>query len=134
MAIAHLLFSAWCLFNAFFDAYLIFEDKRIAHGVNGALSVAVAWVISFMTEMNLSETMLFGLACLFNRQISFDIPLNLRRKLGAFYQSVANPPKAITDQIERYLFGFISGKQLAIIYFNLFLVSVTAHLLVFYLN
>ena len=96
----HILLIAWNIANSQIDAYRILKHKNIAHGVNfGAYAV----VVGVLTWINHNYWIL-PLSAFFNRQITFDIPLNVRRKLDWFYQSTAIIPKAVMDRIERFVF------------------------------
>lgn len=99
--------------NSRIDAYRILKNKNIAHGVNFvAYAVcAVACILIF----KINHWWLFAISAFFNRQITFDIPLNLRRGLKWDYVSLAKPPKALMDRIEISLFGY-NGKAPTIIY------------------
>jgi hypothetical protein len=126
--INHSVLAGFNLINSRIDAHRILRHKNIAHGINLAAYLAV---VGFMVYKEVDaewhagwperwyviiDAILFLFAALFNRQLSFDIPLNLRRKLAWDYQSVDNPPKAVMDKIERWLFGELEGKFIAGIY------------------
>lgn len=104
--------------NAYIDAYKIFKNKTIAHAVNFICYLLFASILCFLLRITLYiPIILFLLSAFFNRQFSFDIPLNLRRGLSWDYQSQAEPPKAILDRIERFLFGKGDvGKSVATFY------------------
>lgn len=110
------------LVNSRIDAYRILRNKTIAHGINfGAYAVFTGLVI-WIADYSLPNDVLFGISAFLNRQLSFDIPLNLRRGLDWFYQSTANPPKAWWDKVERRLFGIdYDGKKIVFWYSALFL-------------
>ena len=99
--------------NVYNDAYRILQHKKIAHGINfGAYFIFACITYYFFTKPELSFSgfpyLDFGIWLLnafCNRQISFDIPLNLRRGLKWNYVSLDNPPKSITDQVEIFVFG-----------------------------
>ena len=61
---------------------------------------------------------------MWNRQITFDIPLNLRRGKSWDYITMAKPPKAITDRIEIAIFGY-NGKAITLTYIVLFILFTT---------
>ncbi len=107
--IGQAILIAFNLLNSRLDAYRILKNKQIAHGINfGAYSLLVA-VICWFWHLNIGEISLFSLSAFFNRQLSFDIPLNLRRGLKWDYVSLDKPPKALMDRIEVWLFGY-NGK------------------------
>jgi hypothetical protein len=113
----NLLFSVFNLINSRIDAYKIkVLHKEIRHGINFiAYGVVVAGAMC-LRSYSILAIVLNCLSAFFNRQITFDIPLNLRRGLSWDYQSTANPPKAIWDRIEKFVFRSLSGKQIVIIY------------------
>lgn len=104
------------LVNSQIDAYRILKNKTIAHGVNlGAYLILVLILTLFF------KNWLLFIPAFFNRQITFDIPLNLRRKLKWDYVSLDRPPKALMDRIEVRIFGY-NGKLSTIIYLILWVV------------
>lgn len=108
----------WNLINSRIDAYRIFKDKPIAHGVNFVAYGLFVALVCWLAEYDLKTIILFSVSAFFNRQFSFDLPLNLRRRLKWYYQSTANPPKALLDRVERFLFGDhpLVGIKIAIVY------------------
>lgn len=104
------------LVNARVDAYRILRHKNIAHAANFGVYALFVALLCWLSGWNIGVITLFSVSAFFNRQISFDIPLNLRRGLPWYYQSTANPPKAVMDRIERFIFGNLSGKWIAAIY------------------
>ncbi len=125
-----LILIAFNFVNSRIDAYRILANKKIAHGINFGAYLTVVALCCWLFHMSVGQIILFSLSAFFLRQITFDVFLNLRRGLSAFYQSVANPPKAVMDRIERDLFGFINGKQLFIIYLTFFVVLFTISLFI----
>ena len=94
------------LTNVWIDAYRIMKHKTIAHGINfGAYTLFVAF-LCWVAQWNVGVITLFCVSAFCNRQLSFDIPLNLRRGLKWDYVSLAKPPKAFLDRIEIRLFGY----------------------------
>lgn len=125
-----LVLAFWNFINSRIDAYRIFKNKTIAHGVNFVAYAMVTGVVILIARYDLKTTFLFCMGAFSNRQLSFDIPLNLRRGLPWYYQSVANPPKALMDKIERKLFGIdYDGKKIVMYYSILFLWSIVPNLL-----
>src|ERR1044072_387897 len=132
--------------NAFFDAYRMMHNKKIAHGINFAAYLIVTVIICMLLHIPFKFYILFdkillvygpGLLFLatafFNRQLSFDIPLNLRRGLAWDYQSTAQPPKSITDRIERFLFGTGPnvGKLIANFYMGCYVVLIMTFIVLY---
>jgi len=108
---------AFCnLINSRIDAYRILRNKTIAHGINFGVYAIIVGALIVVFKMSWPISILFCFSAFFNRQLSFDIPLNLRRHLKYYYQSTANPPKALLDRIERVLFPDNDGKKIVIFY------------------
>lgn len=117
LLIAQLLLAFHNIANAYIDAFRILKNKTIAHAVNFITYLIFAGLLCFSFGFQTWVGISFFLSAFFNRQFSFDIPLNLRRGLPWDYQSTANPPKSILDRIERKLFGDGGvGKKIATIY------------------
>jgi hypothetical protein len=114
--------------NSRIDAYRILKGKTIAHAINlSAYAVAVG-ILIVLFKMNWPNSILFCFSAFFNRQLSFDIPLNLRRGLSAFYQSTANPPAAWWDRVERTFFPDNNGKKIVLFYSIMWCVTVGINL------
>lgn len=122
--IGQLLLALFNIGNAYIDAYRIMKDKSIAHAINFVAYLVFAIILCFVLGLRLYPIILFMLSAFFNRQFSFDIPLNLRRGLAWNYQSVANPPKALLDRIERLIFG--TGPNVGDKIFNVYLACYVA--------
>lgn len=128
LLIGQLFLALFNIANAHIDAYRILNNKTIAHAVNfGAYMLATALICFLLSIQLWLPVILFGLSAFFNRQFTFDIPLNLRRGLVWYYQSIANPPKAILDRIERAIFGTAAmvGKRIFNVYFACYCVIIT---------
>lgn len=116
---------AFCnLINSRLDAYRILKHKTIAHWINLTAYGVVIGVLIVLFKMNWPNAILFCFSAFFNRQLSFDIPLNLRRKLPWFYQSTANPPAAWWDRVERALFPHNDGKKIAEFYLIMWCIAI----------
>lgn len=103
---AHAALVLFNLTNVWIDAYRIMKHKRIAHGINfGAYALFVAF-LCWVTHWNIGVIILFCVSAFCNRNLSFDIPLNIRRRLPFDYVTKAKPPKAILDRIEIRIFGY----------------------------
>lgn len=109
--------------NSRIDAYRILRNKHIAHGINFTAYALFAGLVIWIADYNLPNAVLFCFSAFFGRQIVFDPALNLRRNLSFFYQSTANPPRAIMDRIERILFPDNDGRK--IFYFYLIMWTAT---------
>jgi hypothetical protein len=94
------------LINSRVDAYRIMKHKTIAHAINfGAYAVFCA-LLCWVAHWNVWQIILFGVSAFTQRQFTFDIPLNLRRKLPWDYVTKAKPPAAWLDRQEIRVFGY----------------------------
>lgn len=115
--------------NVQIDAYKILKNKTIAHGINFTAYVVFAMMLFIFvvkpafswSEFPFLDFLNYLSAAFFNRQISFDIPLNLERGLKWYYVSTDRPPKAWLDRQEVRLFGY-NGKLVTFVYASLWLV------------
>jgi hypothetical protein len=124
-----LILIAFNILNCFIDAYKIKNlGKNIKHGINFGSYLVVTGLCIWLFHMSFLIALIFSLSAFFNRQITFDIPLNLRRGLDWDYVSLDNPPKAITDRIEVWLFGY-NGRTPTIIYGILWLLTLIIKIL-----
>jgi len=118
------ILAFWNFINSRIDAYRILKNKAIAHGINfGAYAILVGMLI-WLFKMNWPNGILFCISAFANRQLSFDIPLNLRRHLKWYYRSSANPPKALLDRIERKIFPYGSGEEIVVFYVFLWVATI----------
>lgn len=116
---------AFCnLINSRLDAYRILKHKTIAHWINLTAYGIITGALIMLFKMNWPNAILFCFSAFFNRQLSFDIPLNLRRKLPWFYQSTANPPAAWWDRVERMFFPDNDGKKIVLFYSIMWCVTI----------
>jgi hypothetical protein len=108
--LANLLLVIFNLINSRVDAYRILRNKTIAHGINFGAYAVFAGLICWYAHNNYYwgawHYLLFGVSAFTNRQFSFDIPLNLRRKLPFDYVTKAKPPAAWLDRQEIRAFGY----------------------------
>lgn len=119
--INHLMLAGFNLINSQVDAYRILKHKTIAHAINFGAYGAVVLFLIITQGMRWYDIMIFCVSAFCNRQLSFDIPLNLRRGLKWDYISTAKPPKAILDRIEIRIFGY-NGRAPVVCYSVLFLI------------
>ncbi len=118
-----LLLIAANLTNVHVDAYKIqFLNKTIRHSINFAVYAGVVVVCALLTGYQGAGLIWFAILAFSCRQLFFDIPLNWRRGLRWNYVTTADPPGAIMDRIEIYLFGR-DGKTPVYIYAGLFVVT-----------
>src|ERR1700749_2399894 len=95
--IAHLILMAFNFLNAQFDAVRIKANKRIYHDINFGVFALLCGLICWVAGWNVGVITLFLVSAFCNRQLSFDIPLNIYRGLPWYYVSPEKPPKSITD-------------------------------------
>lgn len=122
---AHAALALFNLANVWIDAYRIMRHKQIAHGINfGAYTLFVAFMCYVCHReggWNLGVITLFCVAAFCNRNLSFDIPLNIRRRLPFDYVTKAKPPAAILDRIEIRVFGY-NGRAPLLVYAGVWVV------------
>lgn len=112
---AHAALMLFNLANVGIDAYRIMNHKRIAHGINfGVYALFVAFMC-WVTHWNTGVIALFCVSAFCNRQLSFDIPLNIRRRLPWDYVTKSKTPEAILDRIEIRIFGY-NGRAPVVVY------------------
>lgn len=110
--------------NSRIDAYRILKQKHIAHAINFTAYTLFTGLVIWIADYNLPNGVLFCFSAFFGRQIVFDPALNLRRKLSFFYQSTANPPRALMDKIERLLLPHNDGKKIFYFYLIMWFVTI----------
>lgn len=115
------------LVNSRIDACRILKHKTIAHGINLTAYAIFTGLVIWISKQNLVAAILFSCSAFFNRQLSFDVPLNLRRKLPYYYQSTANPPKAWWDKIENKIFGIADGKKILLFYAAMWVLTIIVY-------
>lgn len=119
--LAHLFLVLFNQANVRIDAYRILKNKTIAHGLNfGAYAIYCA-ALCWLAHWNVGVIALFCVSAFCNRQLSFDIPLNIRRRLPWDYVTKAKPPKSILDRIEIRVFGY-NGRAPVVMYAGVWVV------------
>lgn len=120
----HIILIIANLVNVWVDAYKITVlNKPIRHGINFGCYLAVTAICIWKFDLlSWLITPVFLVSAFFNRQITFDIPLNLRRGLKWNYVSLAKPPKALMDRIEVRIFGY-NGTAPTVLYFILWIAT-----------
>lgn len=129
--------AGWNWGNTRIDAYRILRHKTIAHGINLGAYAVFALALYYLTckpvftwsAFPYADLIIFCFSAFTNRQLSFDIPLNLRRGLKWDYVSLAKPPKAILDRIEIRLFGY-NGRAPVIMYAGVWVVCLIVKMFV----
>lgn len=118
------------ILNAYIDAYRIFKNKTIAHGINFGCYALVVGVELYFLKLVWWMFIIFCIEAFLNRQNTFDIPLNLRRGLRFDHMSQDKPPKAWWDRQEYKIFGN-NGRLIALTYIGLWVVSLTIIFIIF---
>lgn len=103
------------LINSRIDAYRITRHKTIAHGINFGVYALFCALLCWFARWNVWVINLFCVSAFCNRNITFDIPLNLRRGLKWDYVSLAKPPAAWLDRQEIRAFGY-NGRAPLVMY------------------
>lgn len=109
------------------DAIKIKKHKPVEHLMNGIVYCLSIFVFILIFEMRLFESLVFTVCCFANRQLSFDIPLNLMRKLKWDY--VSPSPESFIDKVEKYFFKD-DGRTPVYIYTAIFVVTLIVSLCV----
>ncbi len=126
--INQLIVAAHNYINVFIDAYKIktFKTlgKNVKHGINLAAYLGTISILVFIHSDSWWYRTNFIFSALVQRQLTFDIPLNISRKLPWHYQSTAEPPRAVMDKIERWVFPSNDGKLIATVYLILFCITI----------
>lgn len=119
----HFIVTGFNYVNVFIDAYRLLpsRNKEIKHGVNLGAYLIVAGACCWVFNMGW-QSILFLFSAFFNRQIHFDIPLNLRRGKKWDYVSNDRPPKSWWDRQEIKVFGY-NGKLPVFVYGFLWIVT-----------
>ncbi len=113
--LAHACLALFNQVNAWYDAGRIKANKRIYHGVNFGVFTLLCAVICCVAHWKVGVITLFLVSTFCNRQLTFDIPLNLWRGLPWDYVTPEKPPRSITDRFEIRLFGY-NGQAPVIMY------------------
>lgn len=90
-------YALFCIGFAYLNARWILNDKKIKHGLNGAIHLILAIGIAYLTKWYHFFTVVLM------ARVLFDWSLNLFRHLSLSY--VPLNPKSIMDKIEKKLFG-----------------------------
>ncbi len=126
--INHLILAVHNCINVFIDAYKIKTfaklGKNVRHGINLAAYLGTISILVFIHSDSWWYRANFIFSALVQRQLTFDLPLNIRRGLPLFYQSTAERPKAFMDRVERWLFPSNDGKLIATVYLILFCITI----------
>lgn len=110
-----LLYIPFCIFYAWLNARWIAKEKRIYHGLNGAIHIVVAAVVAWFTHWYHFFTVLLI------ARVAFDWALNLFRRLPLNY--VSPKPKSIVDRAEKTVFG-LNGILPKVIYIVIIVVLI----------
>jgi hypothetical protein len=108
------------------DAAKIKDKKTIDHFLNGIAYCLTIVIFCMIFEMDWLEVIIFALSCFCNRQLFFDIPLNLMRKIKWNY--IPAKPESFVDKIE-LKFGFTPG-TIEVIYLMIWVATILSNLLI----
>jgi hypothetical protein len=98
------------------DATLIFNSKRIKHGINGLVYLSILAVPYFVFHNYWLVAVL-----LFDRLLFFNLFLSYFRGVGWLY--IDQDPEAITDKIAKFIFG-TKGFLMYITYLCIFIILI----------
>jgi hypothetical protein len=129
-----IILIAFNIVNVFIDAYKITVLKKwIRHSVNFSLYLTCYVSCLFIFKLHSPlEIMLSAVASFLNRQITFDIPLNLKRGLDWFYVTKERVISKIAflDRMEIRVFGY-NGKAPVYVYSFLWIIISIIHYTIF---
>lgn len=146
LILGQLFLASFNLSNVVYDAYRIMQNKKIAHAVNFIAYLAVSIIICLILRIEFKiyflwkipiihgAGLVFLISSFFNRQLTFDIPLNIRRGLKWYYQTKATGSKAsLLDRLERRIFGSGEevGKVISAFYLGAYVATVTSFIIVY---
>jgi hypothetical protein len=97
-----LLYQCFSGFLAWFNYWLIKNNRHIYHALNGALHLIAASLIGYFEGWN------YGVSCLLFTRVVFDFVLNAFRHLGAGY--VSPHPASKVDELEKWVVFWLSEK------------------------
>jgi len=100
---------------AYQDSRRLANKKKIKHGINGIVYIALLAAVWFFHRKFDWELVKIIATLLLTRQIFFDIPLSLFRDLKWNYITPAEKPAAIIDRLEKRVFG-MRGTLMYIVY------------------
>jgi hypothetical protein len=106
-----LALAGFNLINSRIDAYRILKNKHIAHAINFGVYALFCVELCWLALWNFGVITLFCVSAFCNRQISFDIPLNLRRHLPWDYVTKEKPPGAWLDRQEIRISATTAGPR-----------------------
>lgn len=112
MFYAVVIYALFCVGLAYYDSQRIKKDKRIYHGINGALHIVIIIACGIWIHPYVAAAMLF------EARLVFDISLSLWRGLPFDY--VPENPKSLVDKIEQRVFDE-DGIAPKIVYANAFI-------------
>lgn len=127
LIVGQLFLAIFNIANVYVDAYLIFNKKTVGHVANFCTYALLTATLCALFSLPAIAIVLFCVSAFLNRQFSFDIPLNLRRKLPWYYQTKDTSANAsLLDRIERRVFGNGEnvGKRIARAYFIAYCVTI----------
>lgn len=125
----NLVLACFNVINVFVDAYKIkVLHKAIRHGVNFGLYLALTTALILLKGLSWENAILFCVSAFCNRQLTFDIPLNWKRRLKWDYVTPETDFKkmAVLDWLEKKIFG-MDGRTPVYIYAAVLIVCSIIH-------
>jgi hypothetical protein len=124
--INQVIFSLFSFVNACGDYSLIKENKPVNHFKNGLIYLLLIFIWITCFKMKTLDAVAFTICSLCNRQLTFDIPLNLMRDKQWNY--VSSDPSSWFDRLEVRIWGN-DGIKPNIVYSLVFILITVSYLI-----
>jgi hypothetical protein len=126
--IDQLFFSLYNYVDSIINAHKIEKEKKINHKINAIeYCIYISLIIIVNYNYSLINILCYIMSAFLNRQLFFDIILNLKR--GLKWDYVTKYPESILDKIEIRIFGF-NGRAPTILYIFLYLIILSLNLFI----
>lgn len=113
--IIKIAYIVFCVLFAKWNAVRCIQDKKIRHGINGAIHLILAFLIGYLYGWKYSVWTLFA------GRVFFDAAINYFR--FGIIDYVPSNPKSIVDQLEKKVFGNDKTLPFMITVFMLVIIS-----------
>lgn len=97
MIAVQIIYALFCVWFARYNARRIIADKRIYHGINGAIHLSVACACGYFFSI------ISGVIILLLARVVFDSALNYFR--FGYVTYVSQKPKSLADRLAKKVFG-----------------------------